>query len=246
MRAVPSSADVDSYSRGLHGGHDACREASTASGQAVNAACRNSSQKPLPNSAQWSQSRIAGLAVRVVTVVVPFAAAVGVIVGLGRAGPKPTGTGRLGWYAGICVAGWLVSWAVHHIVQRLLPLALLLEMSLAFPERAPSRLRLARRAASNRDLEDLVAGRADAHETTQQAAERILALVTALGRHDRRTRGHSERVRAFTDLSVCGSASPLSTVTGCAGRRCCMTSASCASRNACSTSRARSVPPSGT
>src|SRR3954466_6572453 len=163
----------------------------------------NQRKAPLPpaqKSAQWSQRRLAGLAVRLVTVVVPFAGAVGVIVGLGHAWAKPSGAGRWGWYATICVTGWLVSWAVHHVLQRLLPLALLLEMSLAFPERAPSRLRLARRAASNRDLEDLVPGRADAHETTQQAAERILALVTALGRHDRRTRGHSERVRAFTDL----------------------------------------------
>src|SRR3954454_9653000 len=158
---------------------------------------------PMPaarNAAQWSQRRLAGLAIRVVTVVVPFAAAVGVIVGLGHAWAKPSGAGRLGWYATICVTGWLVSWAVHHVLQRLLPLALLLEMSIALHSRATSRLGLARRAASNRDLEDLVAGRADAHETTQQAAERILALVTALGRHDRRTRGHSERVRAFTDL----------------------------------------------
>src|SRR3954466_1075375 len=163
----------------------------------------NQRKAPLPpaqKSAQWSQRRLAGLAVRLVTVVVPFAGAVGVIVGLGHAWAKPSGAGRWGWYATICVTGWLVSWAVHHVLQRLLPLALLLEMSLAFPERAPSRLRLARRAASNRDLEDLVAGRAATHETTQQAAERILALVTALGRHDRRTRGHSERVRAFTDL----------------------------------------------
>src|SRR3954454_17595672 len=160
-------------------------------------------KSPMPaaqKSAQWSQRRLAGLAVRVVTVVVPFAAAVGVIVGLGHTWAQPSGAARVGWYATICVTGWLVSWAVHHVLQRLLPLALLLEMSIALHSRATSRLGLARRAASNRDLEDLVAGRADAHETTQQAAERILALVTALGRHDRRTRGHSERVRAFTDL----------------------------------------------
>ena len=32
------------------------------------------------------------------------------------------------------------------------------------------------------------------------AAERILALATSLSKHDRMTRGHSERVRALTDL----------------------------------------------
>jgi HD-GYP domain-containing protein (c-di-GMP phosphodiesterase class II) len=33
-----------------------------------------------------------------------------------------------------------------------------------------------------------------------RAAETVLALVAALGAHDRKTRGHSERVRAYTDL----------------------------------------------
>jgi putative nucleotidyltransferase with HDIG domain len=36
--------------------------------------------------------------------------------------------------------------------------------------------------------------------TPVRAAEQILALVAALSAHDRKTRGHSERVRAFTDL----------------------------------------------
>ncbi len=31
-------------------------------------------------------------------------------------------------------------------------------------------------------------------------AEEILALAASLSRHDRKTRGHSERVRAFTDM----------------------------------------------
>ena len=31
-------------------------------------------------------------------------------------------------------------------------------------------------------------------------AEEILALAASLSRHDRGTRGHSERVRAFTDM----------------------------------------------
>src|SRR6478752_5495560 len=38
------------------------------------------------------------------------------------------------------------------------------------------------------------------HPDEQEAAVTMLALVTALGRHDRHTRGHSERVRLFCDL----------------------------------------------
>ena len=154
------------------------------------------------DATRWEQRRLAGLAVRAVTVVVPFVAAVAVVVAVGRAVARPSGSAGLGWYAGLCFASWLVSWSMHRALQRLLPLAALLEMSLVFPDRAPSRMQIAKRAASNRDLELLVASRGSAAvpETTQQAAERILSLVSALTRHDRRTRGHSERVRAFTDL----------------------------------------------
>jgi HD-GYP domain-containing protein (c-di-GMP phosphodiesterase class II) len=37
-------------------------------------------------------------------------------------------------------------------------------------------------------------------ERVGRAAEQILSLVAALSAHDGKTRGHSERVRAFTDL----------------------------------------------
>jgi hypothetical protein len=150
---------------------------------------------------QWRQRRLAALVVRVVTVLVPLAVSVVGVVEAGRTVHRPSGGLVVAWYAGLCLTGWLVSWWAHHVLQRLLPLALLLEMSLVFPGKAPSRLRIAKRAASDRDLKNLVANSAGTiPETTQQSAERILALVSALGRHDRRTRGHSERVRAFTDL----------------------------------------------
>src|SRR5581483_8140011 len=74
---------------------------------------------------------------------------------------------------------------------------------MAFPDQMPSRLLTARRAASRRArrraLDRLAQGGtlgADAGE----ASEAALVLVAALGAHDRRTRGHSERVRTFADL----------------------------------------------
>jgi len=77
----------------------------------------------------------------------------------------------------------------------------LLDLSLTFPDRAPSRLKMAMRAASAQELGDLLdryqrAGADDA----AAAAERLLELVAALSRHDRITRGHSERVRAYVQL----------------------------------------------
>jgi putative nucleotidyltransferase with HDIG domain len=155
-----------------------------------------------PGGIRWERRWLAGLIVRAITTVVPFVLAVGMIAAGSRLVPRPAGAAVVGWYAGICAASSLVLWLSHRILGRLLPLAGLLEMSLLFPDQAPSRLRLARRVASKKDLEDLLAGRAvhDRGESTQQAAERILTLVAALSEHDRSTRGHSERVRVLTDL----------------------------------------------
>lgn len=83
------------------------------------------------------------------------------------------------------------------LMRRLLPLALLLKLSLLFPDQIPGRLGVALRAASTkRLLHRMEVGDSDG----SSAAENILALVAALGSHDRRTRGHSERVRALTVL----------------------------------------------
>jgi HD-GYP domain-containing protein (c-di-GMP phosphodiesterase class II) len=94
--------------------------------------------------------------------------------------------------------------AAHRSLARLLPLAALLELSIVFPGPAPSRLSVARDAGNPAKLAEIVA-RAQRGDTMvnlydAEAARSILALVSALGSHDSRTRGHSERVRAYTDL----------------------------------------------
>ncbi|MDQ1287715.1 MAG: hypothetical protein QG622_1280, partial [Actinomycetota bacterium] len=150
---------------------------------------------------RWVNRRLAGFAVRCTVVVVPFVAALVTIAVLGQVLPTSGRFSGPGRYVLIFGTSWLVMALAHHLLHRLLPLAALLEMSLLFPERAPSRLRLARRAASRKDLDDLLAGRIERpDESTQEAAERILSLVSALSEHDRGTRGHSERVRVLTDL----------------------------------------------
>ena len=91
----------------------------------------------------------------------------------------------------------LASLLVSRLTMRLLPLAVLLKMTMIFPDQAPSRYRVARSAAGVNDLQRRLAS-PDRDE--QKAATLMLSLVTAFGRHDRRTRGHSERVRLFGDL----------------------------------------------
>ena len=95
-----------------------------------------------------------------------------------------------------------VAASVERVARRWLPLAVLLQLSLVFPDRAPRRFRMARGAGRLRVLEDRIrdARERGVSDEPAKAAEEILSLVAALSAHDRKTRGHSERVRAFTDV----------------------------------------------
>jgi hypothetical protein len=96
----------------------------------------------------------------------------------------------------------VVVWALQPVVRRAVPLAWLLRLGMLWPGPAPSRFKVARGAGRVRDLEERLARAQERRETgdAERAAERIRALVAALTSHDRRTRGHAERVRVFTDL----------------------------------------------
>jgi hypothetical protein len=114
----------------------------------------------------------------------------------------PTGTlwMYLVWWLAVSLAATGVVWLVFRLTRRLLPLGALLELSLVFPDAAPSRFSVARRTRTVASLEERTrllreAGQAP---TTQEAAETLLGLVAALDEHDRITAGHGERVRAYS------------------------------------------------
>lgn len=100
-------------------------------------------------------------------------------------------------WMGLLMLGIVVAIVAENAARRLIPLATLLKLAMLFPGRAPSRYKLARRAGSVRQLEELT--ESDAGDASE-VAEAILTLVTALGTHDRATRGHAERVRVYTDM----------------------------------------------
>jgi HD-GYP domain-containing protein (c-di-GMP phosphodiesterase class II) len=155
--------------------------------------------KGRPRPATWTSRRGLAWALRLSTVVVPLVVAIVAMVLVAHALPRPRhGLLVAGWYVLLLAISYAASWATGKVMVRSLPLAALLEMSLTFPESAPSRLGLAQRGGSAVELARLATGPPD--ETTQNAAERILKLLTALSAHDRFTRGHAERVRAYTDL----------------------------------------------
>jgi putative nucleotidyltransferase with HDIG domain len=89
---------------------------------------------------------------------------------------------------------------VDRLARRLLPLVTLLDLSMLFPDKAPSRLAVARNAIRRRPIEEQLARVRDAGADPGAVAREILTLVAALSAHDRPTRGHAERVRMFTDL----------------------------------------------
>jgi hypothetical protein len=139
----------------------------------------------------------------VFVLVVPFAASVAFAWTL--SGLLPTVStwpmAILRWLL-IALASTSVMVAFDRVTRRLLPLAVLLSLTLAFPDQAPSRFKIAMRIGTTLQLRKIVAdaraGRIG--ETPAEAAEKLLELVGALSVHDRLTRGHSERVRGYAHM----------------------------------------------
>jgi hypothetical protein len=117
-------------------------------------------------------------------------------------GPAATTTGTIMRWVAILAVSTVVFLASERLTRRVLPLGVLLKMGMVFPGRAPKRFSVARRTWTTQDLNrriDDARDRGISDEPTV-AAEQIVALAATLSAHDRRTRGHAERVRAFTDL----------------------------------------------
>ena len=108
----------------------------------------------------------------------------------------------VGWWVLLSGAATVVLVVVDRLARRLLPLAALFKLSLVFPDQAPSRFRTAMRSRTVESLEQQVArARAgEAENTPVTAAEHLLALVARLDSHDRLTRGHADRVRAYAQM----------------------------------------------
>jgi HD-GYP domain-containing protein (c-di-GMP phosphodiesterase class II) len=104
----------------------------------------------------------------------------------------------------VLAASTVVFVGMHRSLAQLLPLAAMLELSVTFPGPAPSRYVVARDAGDPTKLQEIVAraqrGDPMVNLVDADAARDILGLVAALGSHDLQTRGHSERVRVYTDL----------------------------------------------
>jgi len=154
-------------------------------------------------SHRWLGRPIASRVLRVGIVAVPVAASFTTALTLSSLTEVPsTFSGAVTRWLLIAAAATVVLIVAERFTRRLVPLATLLALSLTFPDRAPPRFRVALRNGSTRQLRDRIAEarRGELGGTPAEAAERVLELVAALSLHDRSTRGHSERVRAYSRL----------------------------------------------
>ena len=106
------------------------------------------------------------------------------------------------WWLGVSLLATVVVSLVYAVSRRLLPLGALLELSLVFPDQAPSRFQVALRTGTVESLVERLRVMRETEEapSTQEAAEILLRLTAALSVHDSITRGHAERVRAYSYL----------------------------------------------
>ncbi len=140
---------------------------------------------------QWRARPVATIAVKAAILLVPMMA--GTVAGLVVAGllPVPAGLAlRVGWVLVVLAACTVTLLLFERLARRAAPLALLLKLGLVFPEQVPHRFGVALKAIRPRRHED--GERLEAAES--------LALLASLLTHDRRTRGHSERVAAYAAM----------------------------------------------
>ncbi len=152
----------------------------------------------MPNN-RWRSRPVLSIILTAATVTIPLVASVATAVEVGRALTRgSTLIEHVAWWAAVLGSSTVVFVGLERFGRRFLPLAALFKMTMLFPDQAPKRLKVAWRSGSVRSLERNANG--EIGTVPRDAASEILALAASLSRHDRATRGHSERVRALTDM----------------------------------------------
>ena len=153
--------------------------------------------------ARWHARPVLSFVLRSAVFLVPVVVAAATDLLWSRRYPPPSRLQpTMVWLAEIFLLSAVVLGITRWIARRLLPLAALLNVSLAFPDIAPSRFEVARRRPRSGELEREATRAYVLGETADPAerAETVLILAMALSAHDARTRAHSERVRLLAQM----------------------------------------------
>lgn len=151
----------------------------------------------------WADNKRAALAVRAAVIAAPLVVVLVATWAATRIWEAPeSGFDALMRFVVLAAFALALGAGTESIARRALPLAALLRLSLVFPDEAPSRFAIALRSGSARSLEKRLSELdSDGFAGSEADAARIIVeLAAALSRHDRLTKGHSERVRAYTAL----------------------------------------------
>ncbi len=162
-----------------------------------------SSQADTLEQRAWTPRKGVSLAIRVGAFLVPLLTGVLAVRVVASVVARPAGAGPfVAWMALLIGVSMSSSIGAQRLARRVVPLAALFQMSLVFPDRAPSRFRTAMRASSSRSLarslKESAAGGGAPTSPEQVAAEVLVGIMARMQRHDRLTRGHSERVRGYS------------------------------------------------
>jgi hypothetical protein len=150
---------------------------------------------------RWNPSPWRVRAVKAAMFGVPVAAVIAVSVVFANLSSRPSTMGPQAlWWLGLTACATGAAFVSRPVVQRLAPLHFVYQLNLAFPEHAPQRFGTAIRRSGVRELERRLALGGSIGDTPQQAAEHMIALLARLTHHDRLTRGHCERVAAYTSM----------------------------------------------
>jgi hypothetical protein len=151
---------------------------------------------------EWRRRPLLSWGLRALIFAAPIGLSFGVALWLSRTLPRAHSPWTAALWISIAAIGSLLTLvSFERAARRLLPLAALLNVSLLFPDKAPARFAVARRTGTPRELrERLEAARSSGQVDHAQDLATVIELVLALNVHDRASRGHSERVRVFTDL----------------------------------------------
>jgi putative nucleotidyltransferase with HDIG domain len=146
---------------------------------------------------RWNARPVLAALLKIVVVAVPVLCSLAAAWIASGLLPHPTSSARWFYRALTVVIGLAVAVLAERGARRLLPMTTLLKLSLLFPDQAPSRFKVARQANATQRLGQMAKER---DGSAVNLAADILALLAALTSHDKRTRGHAERVRVYADL----------------------------------------------
>lgn len=152
---------------------------------------------------RWQPRKWVSLLLRVLVFVIPLILGVAAATMVAQLLPRYDSlVGGIAWWSLVLAVSFLVVNLTDRMTRTFLPLASLLSMSLVFPGAAPSRVKVALRTWTTAQLKARIqeAREQGIDDDPTRAGETVLVLVAALNAHDRLTRGHAERTRAFVDV----------------------------------------------